>query len=66
MLSKLRSGRQVVRGSDENNEGLCKRTGRVGVDGPNTDLEPSKKIRRREVDRDETEVSFIASTGERK
>lgn len=42
MLSKLRSGRQVVRRSDENNEGLCKRTGRVGVDGPNTDLEPSQ------------------------
>lgn len=53
-LSKLRSGRQVVRGSDENNEGLCKRTGRVGVDGPNFDLEPSQargpKTRGREVD----------------
>lgn len=32
-LTKMRHGRQVVRGSGENNEGLCERTG----EGPGVD-----------------------------
>lgn len=34
----MRHGRQVVRGSGENNEGLCERTG----EGPDVDQEPSQ------------------------